>query len=269
MPIHSKKILSSIKMKIVEALFVAAVLLSFSMNALAVEKNITLVTLEWPPYISQNLPGNGYVYEIVSAALKRSGYKVTTKFYPWARAVKLAQTGHVDGIYPEYFDKERARQFAFSTPLRGGPVGLYKHKSLSAQWAKNPQQDPIAALQALTKYKFGVVRGYINTEAFDNADFLNKEQVVSDDINLKMLYAKRTDFIFIDKFVAQYLIRTRYPNYERDLEFMEPAMEIKPLYIAFSKKAGGYKEKLAAFNQGLDLITEDGTLQRILTKHGF
>ncbi|MBF0552317.1 MAG: hypothetical protein HQK60_17515 [Deltaproteobacteria bacterium] len=62
---------------------------------------------------------------------------------------------------------------------------------------------------------------------------------------------------------------TKLPMYRDELEFMEPPLEIKPLYIAFSKQAKGYEEKLAAFNRGLKLIREDGTLDKIILSHGF
>jgi len=44
---------------------------------------------------------------------------------------------------------------------------------------------------------------------------------------------------------------------------------MKLLYIAFSVKAPGYKKKLADFNKGLAVITGNGTLERIMRKHGF
>jgi len=50
---------------------------------------------------------------------------------------------------------------------------------------------------------------------------------------------------------------------------MSPAMEVKHLYLAFSKKDSGYKAKLAAFNRGLKAIQEDGTFEEILERHGF
>ncbi len=53
------------------------------------------------------------------------------------------------------------------------------------------------------------------------------------------------------------------------LEFMEPPLENKMLYIAFSKHAADYWKKLTAFNAGPRQITVDGTLARIMERHGF
>ncbi|MDM8517929.1 transporter substrate-binding domain-containing protein [Desulfobacterales bacterium HSG16] len=107
----------------------------------------------------------------------------------------------------------------------------------------------------------------MNTEAFDAADFLSKEEVSNDEINLRKLYMDRVQLIFIDRYVAAHLIRTKYPEYTEHLEFMEPALEFKQLYVAFSKKAPDYKKKLDVFNAGLNAITQNGTLEKIIMKH--
>ena len=86
---------------------------------------------------------------------------------------------------------------------------------------------------------------------------------------MKKLFKGRIDFIFIDKYVAKHIIVTKYPHYLDELEFMEPPLEIKPLYIAFSKKAKDYDSKLKAFNSGLKKLEKDGSLTKIMEKHGF
>jgi ABC-type amino acid transport substrate-binding protein len=233
------------------------------------ENKVTVATLEWPPYIGENLLNKGYVNEITKKAFNRSGYKVMVTFYPWARSVYLVERGDIDALLPEYYSKEREKTCVYSESIPGGPVGLYKLKSLKVKWPNNPQKKQSLALWGLRKYRFGIVRGYINTMAFDSAKFLKKEAVTSDELNLKKLFGRRIDFIFIDKFVANYLIKNKYPQYRSKLEFMEPAMELKPLYLAFSRKSKNYKEKLNAFNRGLSSLKADGTLKKILKKYYF
>lgn len=233
------------------------------------QKTVTLATLEWPPYISPQIENHGYVHELVSKVYEHAGYHCEIKFFPWARALMFAQTGTVDGLMPEYYDSSRLADFAFSSPFPGGPVGFYKHRDLNVQFAVDPRQAPEKALRGLSDYKFGIVRGYINTEAFDQANYLKKEAVVDDELNLKKLFKRRIDLIFIDKYVAQYLINTKYPWFDADLVFMEPALEKKDLYIAFSKKAKLMDQKRLDFNKALAELTENGTIDAILLKHGF
>jgi polar amino acid transport system substrate-binding protein len=251
-----------------KALLVLFILMLATMVG-AAEKHVRLASLAWEPYVGPELNNNGYVAEIVTEAFKRSGYTTEIVFYPWARAVNMAQFGMTDGVFPEYYDESRKEKFVYSSPFPGGPVGLYKRKDTVVSYRVDPHLNQTEALQDLKEYRFGVVRGYINTTEFDAAEFLHKEEVSSDELNIKKLYKRRIHFMFIDKFVAAYLIRKKFPEYEAELEFMEPPLEHKLLFIAFSRQAEGYEEKLAAFNSGLAKIIADGTLNQIMKRHDF
>ena len=250
-------------------LFMVLFCLSLFVQGIYADQTVTLASLEWEPYIGPNMKNNGYVYEIVTEAFKLSGISVDIRFLPWARAVNTAKTGKRDGLFPEYYDESRLTDFVFSDSFPGGPVGLYKQKTKKVSYSVDPIQNQNKALKGLKDYRFGVVRGYINTKEFDDATYLKKEEVNNDETNLKKLFKGRIDFIFIDKFVASHIIKTKYPNYIEKLEFMEPPLEVKPLYIAFSKKAKDYDVKLKAFNNGLKKLKEKGLIKKIMGKHGF
>lgn len=232
-------------------------------------KKISLTTLDWEPYIGEKLPGHGYVFEIVSEAFKSVGYKVDIQFYPWARAVETAKSGKADGLFPEYYDESRKAEFVFSDSFPGGPVGFLARKDSKITFPADPRKEQTKVLQGMKQYSFGVVRDYINTSEFDSAGFLKKDVADSDEQNIKKLYAKRIDLIFIDKFVAQYIIKAKFPQYANDLEFLEPPLEVKPLYIVFSKKAPDYQRKVKDFNEGLNNLTKSGTIKAIMQKYGF
>jgi polar amino acid transport system substrate-binding protein len=248
---------------------IAAIFFLMVQPAFGQTKKITLTTLDWEPYIGEKLPGRGYVYEIVSEAFKSVGYQVNIQFYPWARAVETARSGKADGLFPEYYDNSRKSDFVFSDPFPGGPVGFLARKDSKITFLSDPRKDLTKVLQGMKQYSFGVVRDYINTKEFDAANFLKKDVADSDEQNITKLYAKRINLIFIDKFVAQYLIKTKFPQYAKDLEFLEPALEVKPLYIVFSKKAPGYEQKVKDFNEGLQNLTKKGTIKAIMKKYGF
>ena len=237
------------------------VLMVFCSSCLAVQaQSITLATLDWPPYIGPAVRNNGYVTEIVNTAFAHSGDKTEIEYMPWARAVKETTEGRFDGLFPEYYSQERESTHVFSEPFPGGPVGFMKRLDRKISYS---------SLRDLSKYNIGVVRGYINTVAFDNADYLNKEVATSDTINLKKLIRNRVDLIVIDKFVARHILEREFGGDICVVEFMEPALESKNLYIAFSRKAPDYQSKIDAFNQGLRKIKKNGELDRILRKHNF
>ncbi len=250
---------------------------------------IVLTTLEWEPYIGESIKGKGYVYQIVEEAFKKVGKKVVIKFYPWSRTVQMSQDGDVDGHFPEWYGDSRLDNWIFSDSFPGGPMGLYKRIGDNIKFSVDPQKDPEKALRALKNYKFGATREYINTAEFDRAaglnipeslsadekkaleaqKYLQVELADSDEVSLKKLFGKRLDLIVIDQYVAKSLIVQKYPHYLDSLEFMNPPLEIKPLYICFSKKTPNYQEKCDLFNKGLSMIKADGSLDKIMRDNGF
>jgi ABC-type amino acid transport substrate-binding protein len=251
----------------------SALCLVFLLNAKAVAsevvKTVRLATTEWPPYISEELPQYGYVYQLATRVFEHAGYRVEIDFLPWARALKMTEDGQYDGLFPEYYSTDRLSMIAFSEPFPGGPVGLYKRRDRDISYPVDPRKNQTLALKGLANYTFGVVRGYINTREFDTASFLQKSQAVDDEQNIRMLQAGRLDLIFIDKYVAEYLLKAHFPHFGNTLEFMNPPLEVKSLYIAFSKKKPNLNRTLEDFNRSLAKMQEDGSLSALFQEFGF
>src|SRR5436309_1225987 len=76
----------------------------------------------------------------------------------------------------------------------------------------SPQKDLTKALEGLKGLKFGITRGFAVAKEFDNAAFLRKEEVPSDELDLKKLESKRIDLVVIDKFTAADLMVKKYPQ---------------------------------------------------------
>ncbi len=240
-------------------LCVIAVMLFFSSESFA-GKKIVLASLNWEPYIGSNMENNGYVAELVREAFKRKGYDLEIKFMPWARVIKKAKDGSFDGYFPEYFAEELKNNFKVSTPFPGGPLGFYKIRGTEIKFN---------SIKDLTPYRIGVVRGYVNTKEFDEADYLKKEEVKEDLLNFRKLFKKRLDLVVADKFVGKYVVSKILPTKLQELEFVDPPLENKDLYVCISKKTPNSGEKFKALEEGLKEITADGTVQKILKKHGF
>ncbi len=240
-------------------LCVIAVLLFFSTDSFA-GKKIVLASIDWAPYIGKAMKNDGYVAELIREAYKRKGYDLEIKYMPWARALKMAKAGKHDGYFPEYFSEGLKNDYKVSTAFPGGPLGLFKTKSTTIKFS---------SINDLLPYRIGVVRGYVNTKEFDDAGFLNKEEAKDDLTNFRKLFKKRIDIVVADKFVGKYLVAKNMPEKLPELEFIEPALEIKDLYVCISKKTSKSGAKFKALEEGLKEITADGTVQKILKKHGF
>jgi polar amino acid transport system substrate-binding protein len=220
--------------------------------------SVTLATTDYPPYYGPQLPQGGVIAEIAREAFRRQGYTLRIEWYPWARALKTAQDGSVDGLLGLWRSAERELWLDFSLPLPANQVGFFQRADA-----------PVAfkSMGELKGRRIGIVRGYVNPKSFVDAQ-LPTEEASDDTTNLRKLAAGRVDLILIDKGVARYLLRSTLPELQSRLMWLEPPIETFALYVGFTKRLPRHERLLAAFNRGLQEIEKDGTLQRLVGAAG-
>jgi polar amino acid transport system substrate-binding protein len=240
-------------------LFFILVYITLSIPITAAE--VTVATTDWKPYSGRDLPDYGFTSEIVTKAFARGGYTAQFSFMPWKRARRETEAGRIDVLSPAYFSAERTRIYAVSEPYSSSTVVFCTKKDKIITYNK---------LADLKPYKIGVVTGYLNSPEFDRADYLQKDPAPADLPNLKKLLKGRVDIIVIDKFAAIDLL-TNNPDLKAtadDIAFLDPPVAVHPIHILISKNAPEFAQKLEAFNRGLKEIIEDGTVEKIIKKHG-
>lgn len=223
-------------------------------------KMIRLSASEFPPYMGETLLAQGVLTEIVFESYKRMGYEVIIEFKPWARALEEAELGEYDGIYGLWHRPEREEWFLFSDPIMANEVGFYKRVG---------EEIPFAEMKDLEPYVVGVVRGYVNPPEFEAVTTIKRDEAVDDAMNLNKLCHNRIDLALVERGVGIFVLNSQLPECQDKLEWMGAVLTSDPLYLGISKKTAGASTKIADFNEGLKLLTADGTLQEILTKHGF
>ena len=231
-------------------LIVGLLFVLFSIHSVA-DKKIYLTSLEWPPYSGKELAEQGASVAVAKAAFKAMGYELIVDFYPWSRAVRLAQDSDskYSGYFPEYYSSSIEQDFIFSAPMGTGPLGFVESKSNPITWN---------TLKDLKASSIGTVQDYVNTETFDqmaaNGE-LQVKPVISDLLNIKKVAAGRVDLAVIDKHVLGYLLRTEdsLKGVANKVQFNEKLLEDKQLFICFKKTDEG-KELVKIFNEGLKKI---------------
>lgn len=233
--------------------------------------DVQLATLDWQPYVGQDLPNKGYVYQLIEQIFAEQGLTVNIQFLPFARIISLAASGQIDGYFPEYMNEDNAKTFFYSDPYPGGDVGFIKltKSQMNVKTEKN-----MVSFTDFSNLQIGVVRGYINTAAFDSAGYLAKQETGSDLLNLKKLLFGRIDLAFIDPNVASYLISTSVePAFKQatssSYQFIDPGLEYKELFTCFPRGVKKSKRLLKAFNEGLQTLQQSGELDKILLDNGF
>jgi len=226
----------------------------------AAGKTLRLASCEWPPYYGKDLKNHGFITEIIVQAFRKSGYEVHVDFLPWARALKLTKAAKYDGIFTMWYRKDREEWVLFSDPLPPNLVGFYKRKGDDISFS---------TLEDLRPYTVGIVRGYHNPPEFKKASYIRKEEATTDEQNLRKLAMKRVDLALTDRLVARYIIETKLPDHADTLEWLEPPLETVTQHVGFPKKAVGHRKICEDFNRGLKLAWEDGTVRKMMDKHGF
>jgi len=240
------------------------------------DKVLNLATLNWPPYVSEDVCNKGWVFQFTVALLVSKGYQVNIHFYPWARSVMLVEKGQMDILFPEYFiessapsdtvlGKKRRELLVLSNKFSGGELSLVKRQGYNFELHDN--------LGNLKGKIIGVVRGYQNTPEFDammdSKQFSIMEAV--DELQLvKLLVAKRVDLIVGDPKVFTYSVN--YSNLSNrnkqallnGIEMVKPALKYNHLYFAISNKYPQWHQLLDDVNLALLAFQQSGETDRFI-----
>lgn len=216
---------------------------------------ITIATLEWPPYVMNSKIGQGSSAEIIKAAFNAVGHDVKFLFVPWARAIKYAKSGKVDAIAPIYHSLKREEFFYFSSSFQVSPLVLFKNSKSKIIY--KTEQD-------LENYTLGLVRGYKNTDFIDSSTKIAKSFVQKDLFNLKKLAQNHVELIVVDEFVAKFIIAKNLDTLRGKLDVIRPDLDSKKLHLAFSKRSENSKKFKIDFEKGLEKIRPD--LNEIIRK---
>jgi len=208
---------------------------------------IRLASLEWPPYVGENLPGQGAAAVAARAAFTEMGYELEIDFYPWARTLALARrSGLYDGYFPEYHAEAIEEFFIFSHSLGESPLGFVERKDNPVPWTD---------LEDLQGLVIGTVQGYVNTDAFDRLageGILSVERAGADIYNVRKVAAGRFPLAVIDRHVLFWLLDTdeSLKNFRSQLQFNSTLLDSRQLYLCFQKTDEG-RTLADVFNEGL------------------
>lgn len=115
----------------------------------------------------------------------------------------------------------------------------------------------------MTPYTIGYLRGGSFGAEFDAATYLKKEDVTENEQNIKKLVAGRIDLIIAHRLLILYLLKTKYPEWQNEIEFIDPSWLLINVHHAISRTNPNAEKIVADFNRGLQAIKDDGTYQKI------
>jgi polar amino acid transport system substrate-binding protein len=215
----------------------------------------------WPTaYLVDGRP-TGMLVDLVTEAYRRTGQSVDIKLMPWARCLKDAETGDVDGVFSSFKLPERERFLAFSKQALTTQVIVFFARP---DWTGGFDGD----LAAVRDVKIGVIAGTSYGEQFDAAVrdgvLRNVEPTNSIESNLKKLVFGRVDLVPSYRSVA--VDTARRLQLLAQIREISPPLASVPTYLAFTK-VRDLRKPSEDFDAAMASMKQDGTYDRIVGKY--
>lgn len=231
------------------------------LGSLCQAQTLCITNGEWPPYMGEDLPDYGPVSAIIEQSFALQGIQVHWQFYPWARALLVAEQGQCDGTAVWSSSKERQAKFLFSQPIINNQTYFLYRKSNPLDWH---------GIEDLSGLAIGGTIGYEYGYSFQAAErdgLITVTRLPGETLGIRMLLAGRLDAFPIDKVAAQAMLREDFSAEQRNsLAFHPLAIRTDPLYLLLSRKVAGNRQILERFNQGLQQLKASGAYDNYLRR---
>lgn len=226
---------------------------------------ILIVTGEYPPYVSETLTYGGLHQRIVEVVLKRMGIPYRIEYYPWARCMKMVESGEAFATFPWSNSPDKEDSYDFSSPL------FHSEKESFVMYYYEPNHDFSflngQSIDAFKNYNIAGLVGYFYLDVF--ASNTIPLDMSSDETEVfEKLVKNRIDFLPTDRFVAQYILAKNYSSQIDSFKYIEvPFLDRKWDYsMLVSKSNNNGKQFLDAFDKALKSIKEDGLYDSIVAE---
>ncbi|MCG8687850.1 MAG: transporter substrate-binding domain-containing protein [Desulfobacterales bacterium] len=223
-------------------------------------QGLTLATLNWEPFYSENLPEGGFFTALSREAFKRAGYDLKVEFMPWKRALEMAKTGKYDGILGAYHNTDRETYFVFPDAAAHNEEVFFQKKGSGISYK---------TLDDLKPYKIGGLDASAPMKELKEKGF-KTEGLTKELSSIKKLHAGRIDLMIMGKQNLNFALKNMadYKPFQDAFEVLEPPFKSYGLYCPISKKRPDANEIVEKFNAALKEMKADGTYDEILTRFG-
>lgn len=216
---------------------------------------LLLVSGEWPPYVSADLPGQGASSVLVRKVLAEAGFELQIKLESWPRAEAMVRQGEVFAAFPYLKTPERDKAFDFSTAfLPAGASYLFYYRPL------RPNLPELHSIADLAGLRVTSAKGYWYEPAFARARipllFANDEAQ-----QLRLLKHGRGDVALLNYYQGWYLIQRQYGKESASFaSYPYPLEHAAELSLLVSRHYPESAQLLQRINAAIARLTGNGSL---------
>ncbi len=237
-----------------------AIFIVFNTGSAVATETITFATLNWEPFIGEELPEKGFFSALTREVFKRAGYDMKLEFMTWNRALELARRGKYDGLLGAYYNEDREKDFYYPDPVAKSQEVFVQRKGSKISYTH---------FSELKKYKIGSLLGGASGAALREQGF-NVEDTADEIMSLKKLKAGRIDLHVMGMQQFYYLTDTDafLKKIRNEFEVVSPPYKEYDVYGPISKKTVDGENIVKKFNKALQEIKSDGTFDKIMIRFG-
>jgi len=221
-------------------------------TALAAPFSVLLAAEDnWYPYSAKvNNQAEGRSVDIVKAAFEAAGAELTLDVIPFNRGMILTKNGRYAGLFNAGINEEVNRDFLLPR----------NYIALSEQVVIARSGTAFKDKQSFHHKRLTLTLGYTYPTDITNNPRNHVERAAGDRNNLAKLAVGHADYTIIDRLVFLSLL-AREPALKQQLEIVG-TLDPNKIYVVFAKTEQG-QQSLKLFDQGMDKITQNGTLKAI------
>ena len=232
--------------------FLAITCLALSRWVMAGETFTFAAEDSWPPFAMAD--GSGLSRNIIEQALSYSGSTASFITVPYARALKMAENGQVDGAYNVTLQQNTLQRFVFGNePLFQAKASFYYPKGSTFNYASVDKFPGGISIALITGYEYG--DSYeAHRKRFKEVRVANQRQIIN------MLLENKVHMAIMFDDVASYTLAAM--QLPQDAIRKGELNHISDIYVAFSPEAENLEAKIALFDLGLRQLKQESNISQ-------
>ncbi len=232
-----------------------------SLACSAFAETIQVVGTEYPPF-TYTLPDGkigGFAFDLLRTMFDQLKIDATFTLYPWKRAeTMLSENPNTLAFLAR--NEKREALYHWVGPVYPRALYLYRLKS-------RPEVQ-LNAVEDVTPYRIGVVRGYSSIAEILNAGVpqANLEEVSNDTLNIKKLFERRIDLLPNNDMVLANLLRQEgHTLDEVEKAFVITSEGKNDFHFGLSKATDA--QLAQQLQQALEALKQSGEYDKILQQY--
>ena len=235
-------------------------LLALCLATPAKAEKLTVVADEWPPFSGADLPNKGLSLDVIQTVLERAGYEVEVAVIPWARIMDGARNGTYDIVGSLFHTADLEPHMRYSAPYYTTDVRFLR---------KVGTDHAYRSLDDLRSYSIAVGDGFLYSDEFDHADYLNKVVVTTTLQSVRMVAHGRADITLDSEEVVRHALEREDPGLLDMVEFLPIPLASRGIHMAVRKSLPNHERIVRDFDRTLLAMQQDGSYDALLAEHPF